>query len=219
MKVLNLYAGIGGNRKLWEDVEVTAVEWDKEIASIYQDFFPNDKVIITDAHQYLLEHFKRFDFIWSSPPCPSHSRFRFMTTKLNEDDFTNPASMIRPIIYPDMKLYQEILLLQNYFNGKWVVENVKPYYEPLIKAKEISRHLFWANFNLNNINIPTLNIKGNKINDLEKMHGFSIRNYKLKNTSKITILRNCVHPKLGEHILNCARNIIKSEDVKQQLLF
>ena len=28
MKVLNLYCGIGGNRKLWEDVEVTAVELD-----------------------------------------------------------------------------------------------------------------------------------------------------------------------------------------------
>ena len=26
VRVLNLYAGIGGNRKLWEDVEVTAVE-------------------------------------------------------------------------------------------------------------------------------------------------------------------------------------------------
>lgn len=26
IKVLNLYAGIGGNRKLWEGVEVTAVE-------------------------------------------------------------------------------------------------------------------------------------------------------------------------------------------------
>jgi len=29
-KVLNLYAGIGGNRKLWTDVDVTAVEWDED---------------------------------------------------------------------------------------------------------------------------------------------------------------------------------------------
>jgi len=69
MKVLNLYAGIGGNRKLWEDVDVTAVELNPDIAKIYQDFFPNDKVIVADAHKYLLKHYKEFDFIWSSPPC------------------------------------------------------------------------------------------------------------------------------------------------------
>ena len=79
MKVLNLYAGIGGNRKLWEDVEVTAVENNAQIAKIYQDFFPDDKMVIADAHQYLLEHYKEFDFIWSSPPCPTHSRFNFLT--------------------------------------------------------------------------------------------------------------------------------------------
>ena len=78
MKILNLYAGIGGNRKLWTDVEVTAVELNPEIASIYQDFFPKDKVIVADAHAYLLEHFEEYDFIWASPPCPSHSRMRML---------------------------------------------------------------------------------------------------------------------------------------------
>ena len=61
LKVLNLYAGIGGNRKLWKDVDVTAVENNPEIAKIYQDFFPNDKVIVTDAHKYLLEHFEEYN--------------------------------------------------------------------------------------------------------------------------------------------------------------
>lgn len=33
MKILNLYCGIGGNRKLWGDEhEITAVEWDSNIA-------------------------------------------------------------------------------------------------------------------------------------------------------------------------------------------
>lgn len=32
IRVLNLYAGIGGNRKLWEGVEVTAIEYKQEIA-------------------------------------------------------------------------------------------------------------------------------------------------------------------------------------------
>ena len=57
MRILNLYAGIGGNRKLWKGVDVVAVENNPQIAKRYQDFFPKDKVIITDAHQYLLEHF------------------------------------------------------------------------------------------------------------------------------------------------------------------
>ena len=73
-RVLNLYACLGGNRLLWENCEVTAVEWDEELAKLYQERFPNDKVIVADAHQYLLDHYEEFDFIWTSPPCPSHSR-------------------------------------------------------------------------------------------------------------------------------------------------
>ena len=62
-KVLNLYAGIGGNRKLWKDVDVTAIEINPEVANIYQDLFPNDKVIVTDAHQYLIDHYTEFDTV------------------------------------------------------------------------------------------------------------------------------------------------------------
>ena len=139
LKILNLYAGIGGNRKLWVDEhEVTAVEIDEEIAKVYQYFFPNDKVIITDAHQYLLEHFEEFDFIWSSPPCPSHSRIRIHSAVARGQN--------KPI-FPDMKLYEEIIFLENYFKGEWVVENVVGYYEPLIKPTvELGRHYFWSNF-------------------------------------------------------------------------
>ena len=35
-----------------------------------------------------------------------------------------------------MKLYEEIIFLDNYFKGKYVVENVIPYYEPLIAAQK-----------------------------------------------------------------------------------
>jgi DNA (cytosine-5)-methyltransferase 1 len=77
VKILNLYAGIGGNRKLWGDeYDITSVEIDPGIAAVYADLYPNDTVIVGDAHQYLLDHFQEFDFIWSSPPCPSHSRIR-----------------------------------------------------------------------------------------------------------------------------------------------
>lgn len=68
MRVLNLYAGLGGNRKLWEDCEVVAVEMDERIAAVYQRLHPNDTVIIGDAHQYLLDNHEKFDFVWSSPP-------------------------------------------------------------------------------------------------------------------------------------------------------
>ena len=67
MKVLNLYSGIGGNRKLWENCEVTAVEYNERIASVYQRLYPKDKVIVGDAHEYLRTNYDKFDFIWSSP--------------------------------------------------------------------------------------------------------------------------------------------------------
>ena len=79
-KILNLYACLGGNRYKWDEVakekgieiEVTAVELDEEAARLYQERFPNDIVIVADAHQYLLENYENFDFIWCSPPCPTH---------------------------------------------------------------------------------------------------------------------------------------------------
>ena len=38
--------------------------------------------------------------------------------------------------FPDMKLYEEIIFLEHNFKGKYVVENVIPFYEPLIPAKK-----------------------------------------------------------------------------------
>ncbi len=197
MKILNLYAGIGGNRKLWGDKhEVTAVENNPEIAKIYQDFFPNDKVIIADAHKYLLEHYKEFDFIWSSPPCPSHSRMRKNTcTNVQEGQ----PRYAKPI-YPDMKLYAEILFLKGYFKGKWVVENVISWYEPLIKPQKANRHYFWSNFIISqNKDVPnTLDITSGKREiglDISKKD-CSIR--------KDQVMHNCVEPELGLHILKMA---------------
>jgi DNA (cytosine-5)-methyltransferase 1 len=187
MKILNLYAGIGGNRKLWGDkYEITAVELDPNIAKIYQDFFPNDKVIVADAHQYLLEHFKEFDFIWSSPPCPSHSRVRKATTHQN------------PPIFPDMKLYEEILFLQGYFKGRYVVENVRSWYKPLIEPKELNLHYFWTNFDIAPMPKITSRQHDGGIEKLQELKGFSLDNY--KGIDKRKVLRNCVEPETGLHI-------------------
>lgn len=196
MKILNLYSGIGGNRKLWGDEhEITAIENVPEIANIYQDFFPKDKVIITDAHQYLLDHYKEFDFIWSSPPCPTHSSFAWVGA-ISEDKGTGNSA--RKAKYPDMRLYQEIILLKSFFKGKYVVENVIPYYKPLIEGKKIQRHLFWANFYINEIKVACDEISIGKVKNMEQRMGFDLSKY--KGDDKRLLLRNCVNPQLGLHI-------------------
>lgn len=204
MKVLNLYAGIGGNRKLWTDCEVTAVEYNESIAAIYAGLYPNDKVIVGDAHQYLLDHYKEFDFIWGSPPCPSHS--------LN-NNFLNAQGIIR---YPDMGLYQEIIFLQHFFTGKYCIENVKSYYEPLIKPQVSGRHFFWANFK-----IPKFESDSTIINRISRggTH-FEVCLKGIQTTErKDKILRNMVDPKIGLAIFNSAKGIIESNNFVQNQLF
>jgi DNA (cytosine-5)-methyltransferase 1 len=180
---------------LWENVEVTAIEIDPQIAEIYQDFFPDDNVIITDAHQYLLEHYNEFDFIWSSPPCPTHSVIRRCAVHRGQ----NKA------LYADMTLYQEIILLKSFYKKDrlYCIENVAPYYEPLIKPSFIlGRHYFWSNIEVVKIEhkVKEHNIG---VNELQETKGFDLSNY--KGINKIKILRNCVNPKIGLHVLNCAR--------------
>jgi len=197
-KVLNLYAGIGGNRKLWTDVEVTAVELNPEIAAIYQDFFPDDKVIVADAHQYLLEHYNDgWDFIWSSPPCQTHSQIRYnIGFKANRK-----YEKVKPI-YPDMVLYQEIVLLDKYFDCLWVVENTIPYYEPLIKGTKTGGHIWWSNFEIKDIEHGNRNHRGGTVETLQQRKALDISKYSIHN--KRQILRNCVEPEVGLHIFNMA---------------
>lgn len=191
MKILNLYAGIGGNRKLWPDThEITAVELDPDIAAVYQSLYPNDTVIVGDALEYLEKHFQSFDFIWSSPPCPSHGQYRHNVGVVGKG-FT-------PII-PDMTLYAQIVFLRTYFKGAWVVENTKPYYEPLIEpAFILHRHMFWASDT-----VPHKDFKPAKIRNKNKISGFdgyeAVAQSKIKN--KRQVLRNCILPELGEYIM------------------
>ncbi len=134
MKILNLYAGIGGNRKLWGDEhEITAVENIKEIAEIYEKLFPGDVVIMDDAIDYLMKHWKEFDFIWASPPCQTHSQMRYMDSKRGD---------YKPKL-PDLSLYSLIIFLKHFCKDqKWIVENLCTYYEPMLKTtKNLDRHL------------------------------------------------------------------------------
>lgn len=197
MKILNLYGGIGGNRKLWQGHDITTVELNPKIAKIYQDFFPNDKVIVADAHQYLLEHFEEYDFIWSSPPCPTHSITRFMQEKK---------------VYPDMSLYQEVIVLRQWHKGKWIVENVIPYYDYLIKPTiELHRHAIWSNFVVSNRTYPKMETckKLGEREFLQNELGFNIDKY--DGIDKRKLLRNCVLPELGLHILKESQRDIQGD--------
>jgi DNA (cytosine-5)-methyltransferase 1 len=215
-RILNLYACLGGNRYKWDEVadnlEITAVELDPEAARLYQERFPNDTVIVADAHQYLLDHYKEFDFIWSSPPCPSHSRVRI--SQKNRETFIP--------LYPDLKLYEEILFLENYFEGKYLVENVIPYYEPLIPAQKRGRHLYWCNFNLPNDigerKIFKNMIETGNIKQLSEFHEYDFTKY--KGEQRINkMARNLVDYKAGKTILETALNIYKKTNINQTSLF
>ena len=222
IRVLNAYACLGGNRYKWDEVaqdanvtlEVTAVELDPELARMYQERFPNDTVIVADAHQYLLDHYKEFDFTWSSPPCPTHSRARYWSSSNYET--TTEA------IYPDMNLYQEIIFLEHYFKGKYVVENVIPYYEPLKPAQKRGRHLYWANYllptDLNERKSIGISTAKDEVKKLCQFHDYDF--YQYKGDQRIDkIARNMVDYEAGRTIFETALGVIRKHDTKQTELF
>ena len=191
MKILNLYAGIGGNRKLWGDEhDITAVEINPKIAECYKKLFPNDTVIVDDAHEYLRKHFRDFDFIWASPPCPTHSVLQM--TRYYDDKLK----------YPDMTLYQEIIWLKTFFKGKWVIENVKPYYQPLISPTfKVDRHYFWSS---DFVMIPQFNDGYNATRDnikaMADKYGYDLDLLKSCKVDCRLVLRNLVVPEIGKNI-------------------
>lgn len=206
LRILNLYSGIGGNRKLWgKNIKVTAVEYDEDTANIYKKLYPNDTVIVDDAMDFLKNNYSKFDFIWASPPCPTHSRLN-----------TTMVGLGRTPNFPDMALYQIIIFLKQWFKGKWVVENVIPYYEPLIPGKKVDRHLWWSNFNIGSFT-PSKKPPHETatINQLEKFYKIDLSGFNPQGKNrKLKMLRNMVHPETGEYILNCAiGNLEKYEQV------
>lgn len=217
MNILNLYACLGGNRYKWDEVakeagieiEVTAVELDTELARMYQERFPSDTVVVADAHQYLLDHYREYDFIWSSPPCPTHSRARYWGSKGGMSD----------VGYADMMLYQEIILLKHFFEGKYCVENVIPYYEPLMPAQKRGRHLYWANFILPIvIGRDADAFDKDEIIKLSKFHDYDFKQYKGEQR-RDKIARNLVDYEAGRTILETALGIYKANNANQTALF
>ena len=212
MKVLNLYACLGGNRLKWDsidpNIEVVAVENDPELVRLYSERFPNDKIILGDAHQYLLDNYSSYDYIWSSPPCPTHSRARFWGTGKK-----NP-------VYADMSLYQQVILLKNNYEGLYTIENVIPYYEPLIApSKKSHRHLFWTNFKipfrLDNSTSFKISDTKDEVKKLCDFHGYDFYKYQ-GDQRRNKIARNLVHYDLGAMIFERAYNIYARKNPEQE---
>ena len=193
-KVLNLYAGIGGNRRGWgNDYHITAVEYNSEIARAYGEHFPNDTIIVGDALEYLVNHYHEYDFIWASPPCPTHSQFRYYIGV--------KAKGYTPAIPEMTSLYGIITFLKHHFDGGWAVENVRSYYEPLITpSAKVGRHLVWASFPISDLKIASNGLAtNNKISEAQEANGFDISQTKIKN--KRQVLRNCTEGEVGSHII------------------
>jgi len=202
MRVLNLYAGLGGNRAKWPDyVEVTAVEMEPDIARVYQEQFPNDEVIIGDAHQYLLDNHDKYDLVWASTPCQTHTQM----AKATRHDIRS---------YPDMALWQEIFRLKHFHKGKWVVENVVSYYSKDLSVgfspQIVDRHSFWCNFHIPTFKMdrPKNFIDSASQQDLKDWLGIQYEGniYYKDNHCPNQVLRNCVHPDLGLHVFLSAQS-------------
>ena len=164
----------------------------------YKSFFPQDELIVGDAREYLLANYKNFDFIWSSNPCTTHSDIRRMGVQ--------SGSYVA--VYPDLNLYSDIIFLKHYFKGKWVVENVIPYYKPLVNPNvTLDRHHFWSNFNIPEKRFEGFgkgHIKGGHAKELQLLKKINIDAYKLKDVRRDSVLRSYVNPEIGKYIFDCA---------------
>jgi len=200
-KLLHLYAGLGGTTELLDEsvFEITHIELNPKIAAVLQKRKPNQKVIIADAHQFLLENYKDYDVIASGIMCQTHSKM-------------NRATRHNMVRFVDGKLFEEIIFLNTYFKGKWFVENVVPYYEPYGNPTKMGRHLFWSNFDITPMddlpkspkgmmNLATIGQKKTMMDWLGIHYDENI--YYGNNHCPVQILRNCVHPSLGNHVFNC----------------
>lgn len=198
LKLLNLYSGIGGNVYKLDraQFEITSIENNPKVAAVYQELNPDDEIIITDALNYLKQHFKKFDIIWMSPPCQTHSKLQHSQRK----------RVNRSVNIIDPQLWQCILFGYQHLNDQsiiWIVENVEPWYNkywnfPHVK---LGRHYYYSNANFHNISTKNPgNFSKMNLAALIKFHGLPIDDNIMELIRSIdrqhprVVLRNCVHP-------------------------
>jgi hypothetical protein len=146
-------------------------------------------------------NFKKFDFIWASPPCPTHSRTNYFTQAIKKVP-----------TYPDMKLWQEIIYLNQFYKGLWCIENVIPFYEPFLpQYTKIGRHFIWSNFK-----IPVIDMPKNEIGTMMKQYEGTGKHAHDKSLAD----RNSVNSDLGLHVLQSAQGkILNKKSLKQYQMF
>ena len=158
LRILNLFAGPGGNRELWgENHRIVAVETDDTIREIYRDKFPHDTISPFDAYEFLLANHEHFDFIWASPPCTTHSR----------------AKAQHGPYYRDFRLYEMIDFMQRNVEVPWVVENVvNTGITTFRPSAKLGRHFLWSNFSIPEVVFPPDNVQslGSKDPNRNKMN-------------------------------------------------
>ncbi len=117
-----------------------------------------------------------------------------------------------------MTLYQEIIFLSTFFTGKYCVENVNPYYEPLIPGKKRGRHLYWTNFNLPQELSARFDVavtRGKEeLKQLCEFHEIVLNNYSGAQ-QKVKIARNLVDYEAGKTILATALGVMLKSKSKQ----
>lgn len=221
MRIMNAFCGIGGNRSLWGNKhKITAIDNNQQIALIYHKRFPDDTIIIGDAFEYCLRNYDKFDFLWVSIPCDTHS---------GANNFLHAQGCRR---FPDGRLWEVIVYLKyfcqyNKKDIKFVVENVKPFYFKFLDNRHfliepdfiLGRHYFWSNLTIpeKKFKNPSIlnakpNTKKSNIEQLEILCEFHniekklinlLKNKNWKNNDlKGSVLRNCVNAEIGKYILD-----------------
>lgn len=105
-----------------------------------------------------------------------------------------------------MKLYEEIIFLKHWCKKSYLVENVRSYYEPLIKPQEITKHYFWSNFVIKKWNGKrkvVYNAVGQTTDVKMKSKKMFVRDWYGFKGDKRAIINNAIEDKLGKHILKC----------------
>jgi DNA (cytosine-5)-methyltransferase 1 len=105
-----------------------------------------------------------------------------------------------------MQLYQQILFLKHHFRGKWAVENVEPYYMPLLQPTTlIDRHPIWANFPIGPFrtgrDFDVMSPAADGLKKFEEYFGIVLPKG-TKNARKL--YRNVANPFMGAHVLKAA---------------
>ena len=88
-----------------------------------------------------------------------------------------------------------------------------PYYEPLIKAKKLGRHLFWTNYPLNEQRFEKKTTHNSKRIEVKEQLEVDLSNYNITHRHD-QIYRNCVASDIGKFCLDMAFNT-KQEIITQ----